>query len=238
MEKILKNIIFIIIPIFASVILALATIVFIYWFAYKLNKPVSNLLEDWAHFGDFFGGIIGSILTFLTLLTVILTLYYQREELITTRQELKESMRIASLQEESLRSQANAQNKSLFESGFMQMIEIHFRLIDSYKIGTRDGGQHFIQEIINLTEILRENNQYDFRNSMDYRMHRHLFHLSSIIDLIFKNSILTNEEQLHYLRIVQNVIGDKVIEFIRLTYHIHYLKSIREQLLKLCSDVA
>ncbi|TGK18386.1 hypothetical protein [Leptospira stimsonii] len=238
MKVLVEKFIFILIPTIAFILVITAVIVFTYWFAYELNKPISNLLEDWAHFGDFLGGTIGSILTFLTLLTVVLTLYYQREELSNTRQELRESMRIAALQEEALRSQANAQNKSVFESAFMQMTEIHFRLIDSYKIGNKDGSQNFAENILRLIKVLKENSEYDFRGIMDSRMHRHLFHFAAIVDLIVNNSMLSDSDQEYYIRVLQNIIGDNVIEFIRLAYSLQYFNNIRGQLLRLCSDVA
>ncbi|TGM45294.1 hypothetical protein [Leptospira biflexa] len=233
----MNKIIFILIPLIASFIVLFTSLAYIYWFSIKLNKQISTSPEDWAHFGDFFGGIISSILTYLTLLTVILTLYYQKEELSLTRKELEESRRISNLQEMSLRSQAISQRKSLFESAFMQMIEIHFKLLDSYKKDEKDGGQNFIENIVMLTKLLKNNNEYDFRNLMDIRMHRHLFHFASIVDLIYQNESLNLDEKKYYLNITKNIIGDTVIEFIRIAYHLPHLNKIREQLLQLCSDV-
>ncbi|TGN13478.1 hypothetical protein [Leptospira bandrabouensis] len=62
---------------------------FIFGF-YHYNFPfLTDDNELWAHFGDFVGGTLSSIFSFLTFLAILYTLHLQREELSLNREELR-----------------------------------------------------------------------------------------------------------------------------------------------------
>ncbi|MCT8335748.1 hypothetical protein NUH30_18830 [Leptospira sp. 85282-16] len=57
---------------------------------YKHNFPfLTDDNELWAQFGDFVGGTLSSIFSFLTFLAILYTLHLQREELGLNREELR-----------------------------------------------------------------------------------------------------------------------------------------------------
>lgn len=55
------------------------------------NKNPWGGPEEWAQFGDYFGGVVGPIIAFAAVLGVLLTIRIQREELNATRRELQNS---------------------------------------------------------------------------------------------------------------------------------------------------
>jgi len=209
---------------------------YIIWFWLINGYPISKNPDDWAKLGDYFGGVTNSLFSFITLMTVVITLYYQKRELILTRKELKASRKVASLQEKALSSQAKSQNKTVFESGFMQMIEIHFKLIESYQTGNVVGSQNFNNCLSRNVTELENNPSTDPLAYLDRRMYRHLFHLAGIIDLINSNLDKQENEQKRYIRILYNVLSDDLRNYIRVTLSHEYYRDIRTQLVMISNS--
>jgi len=70
----------------AVVISGVVTAYTIYFWGHKPGGPA-----EWAMFGDYVGGVANPLLGFLTIFLLILSLYYQSQELSATRQELAQS---------------------------------------------------------------------------------------------------------------------------------------------------
>ena len=98
----------------------------------------------WGTFGDFFGGTLNPILSFLALMVLLRTFSMQREELDLQREELKETKII-------LKEQSETQKRQRFESTFFELLKVHnqelenlckdelklqeiFRYIDDYSL--------------------------------------------------------------------------------------------------------
>lgn len=84
----------------------------------KLDKAPS-----FGTFGDFFGGVLNPILTFLMFMGVLITIVLQQKELRLTRQELKNSSK-------SLSAQAITQEKQRFENTFFSLLSQHNIALD------------------------------------------------------------------------------------------------------------
>jgi len=54
----------------------------------KFHGSLSDLQGDWGTFGDFFGGVLNPILSFLALIAILVTINLQSQELQETRSEL------------------------------------------------------------------------------------------------------------------------------------------------------
>lgn len=80
--KILKE------PISLFAILAFSIVVGLYFFQFR-NKPLSLLNEHWGTFGDFVGGVLNPIFSFLGLMALLFTIRLQSQELALTRKELE-----------------------------------------------------------------------------------------------------------------------------------------------------
>ncbi|WP_116053498.1 putative phage abortive infection protein [Pseudomonas qingdaonensis] len=75
-------------------------------------------------FGDFFGGVVNPILTFLTFMGLLITIVMQRVELRETRRELERSA-------SALGSQVHVAQRQSNENTFFKMLEAHGALVSS-----------------------------------------------------------------------------------------------------------
>lgn len=85
-----------------------------------------------GQWGDFFGGFLNPILTFITFMGVLITIVLQQRELRESREELKRSA-------EALISQNDVSSRQLFENTFFQMLTLHNNIVSSVDIHTHDG---------------------------------------------------------------------------------------------------
>lgn len=158
--------------------------VLILWFGsyWVIELKFSNY-EQKGQIGDMFGAI-NSLFSGLAFAGLIYAIYLQNKEIKLQKEELNKTREIAEAQEKALRSQAESQNLSVFQSSFTQMLEIHFRLMDSYSDDQETGSQRFNQRLIMAcNEDPKYFEEYVLKK-MDARMIRHLFHISNIIELI------------------------------------------------------
>ena len=70
--------------------ITVALLLVLYWGRFG-GGALSRKGEDWAYFGEYFGGTAGPILTFLTVLALVLTLVLQVRQLEDSREQLKAS---------------------------------------------------------------------------------------------------------------------------------------------------
>ncbi len=98
-----------------------ATVAVVSVFAINLIPAKGKGFGEW---GDFFGGVLNPLLTFLTFMGLLITIIIQQTELRESRTELKRSA-------DALRQQSNYQRKQNFESTYFQMIRTHQELVNS-----------------------------------------------------------------------------------------------------------
>jgi hypothetical protein len=79
---------------------------------------------DWGTFGDFVGGTLNPILSFLALMVLLRTFSMQREELDLQREELKDTKAI-------LKEQSETQKRQQFESTFFELLKVHNQALES-----------------------------------------------------------------------------------------------------------
>ena len=106
-----------------SVIVAALTGLGLLWFG--VRDP--ELFKGLGQWGDFFGGTLNPIFTFVTVLGLLLTIALQRKELSLTRNELIRSADALEIQSE----QINAQK---FENTLFQMLSMFNEIVDSIEI--------------------------------------------------------------------------------------------------------
>jgi len=70
----------------ASSMIVAAMIVMIYWF--EFGNELASDKTSFAQFGDYIGGVLNPLLTFLTVVLLIFSISYQLDELGLTRQEI------------------------------------------------------------------------------------------------------------------------------------------------------
>lgn len=55
------------------------------------GMPFSNSGSDWAAFGDYFGGVSGALLSFISIILVVYTIWKQQEQIKNTQKESQRS---------------------------------------------------------------------------------------------------------------------------------------------------
>ena len=89
-----------------------------------------------GQWGDFFGGSLNPVFSFLTFLAVLLTLVLQKTELALTREELKRSG-------DTMETQAKTAKQQTFEHTFFQMLNLHNTMLNSTGINDYKGRELF-----------------------------------------------------------------------------------------------
>lgn len=123
-------------------------------FRYALINPEEALEK--GGWGDFIGGTLNPILTFLAFIGVLLSIFLQRLELGLTRRELERSA-------DALEKQITSIEKQNFEVAFFQMLSTFNAIVESIDIYNKDSGMEssgrdcFRVFYTRLNKIYREN---------------------------------------------------------------------------------
>ncbi|WP_428028177.1 putative phage abortive infection protein [Altererythrobacter sp.] len=104
--------------------------------------------------GDFFGGVANPLLTFLTFIAVLATLWLQHEELGLSREELSRSAN-------ALEAQIESGKKQRVENTFFQLMSNHNEIVNSIDLVSRGKPTTFGRDCFSvfytrLTKIFRE----------------------------------------------------------------------------------
>ena len=111
----------------AAIVIFFVFLSYIIKFYFMLDYGISDDTAVWAQLGDYTGGLLNPILSFITLILLIKSLTLQNEANISLKNELKNSQKT-----ESIRS---------FESLFFNMLNAQKNLFDSFKIEFSQGGE-------------------------------------------------------------------------------------------------
>lgn len=87
--------------------------------------------EKWGQFGDFIGGTLNPILSFLGLIALLLTIVMQSKELEATTAELKRSATAQENTKEVLNKQSETITKQQFENTFFSLLEQHNKALEN-----------------------------------------------------------------------------------------------------------
>lgn len=163
-----------------------------------------NLLSigksSFGEWGDFFGGVLNPILTFLTFMGLLLTIVLQNRELRETRVEAKRSA-------DALVSQNEVSDKQLFEQTLFNMLSLHQQIlgaIDIYNTSTkqttlgRDCIKVFFERYTKEASGLGMGANFDNKS-----LEKELRHLDRIWDKFW---VSHKSELGHYFRFLYNII--------------------------------
>ncbi|MGJ0515136.1 MAG: putative phage abortive infection protein [Methylomicrobium sp.] len=139
----------------ASVFL-LITAVFGRYFTY-FKGDLSTEHGDWGTFGDYIGGTLNPILSFLSLIALLATIVLQSKELKLTRKELKRSASAQVQTKEILDKQSETLTRQQFESTFFSLLDQHNQVLYSFRDAILAGEKYsklaFIRHIIFKMDI-------------------------------------------------------------------------------------
>lgn len=153
--------------------------------------------KEAGQFGDFIGGTLNPILTFLTFMGLLVTIVLQQQELADTRVELKKSADALEKQSEALDNQLTAIHRQNFEATFFQMLTFHNNLVNATDIQLRNG------LVIKGRDCFKH-----FYNSLKEQYERHLHedekkHIFEAHRLFWKDF---QQDLAHYYRYLYNII--------------------------------
>ena len=86
---------------------------------------VHKNIKDFGQWGDFFGGILNPILTFLTFIGLIITIILQQIELKESREEFKRTA-------DALYEQKKHMEIQSFENTFFKLVDLHNNIIEKF----------------------------------------------------------------------------------------------------------
>jgi uncharacterized membrane protein len=113
------------IVVFASICVIAVSL--LYWFHFGSSIEADNAL--WGTFGDFFGGTLNPILSFLALITVLLTISLQKYELQLTNKEIEETNESSKIDS--------------FERSFFEMLRLHIFIVNDLTLITQKNNHGF-----------------------------------------------------------------------------------------------
>lgn len=184
-----------------------ATIVFI------LAGVLAYFDEAPGTFGDFVGGVLNPILTFLTFMGLILTIVLQQTELAESRVELAKSAT-------ALEGQLRALDRQNFEATFFQMLNLHNTIVNAMDVHRRnqdtlrgrDCFRHFVKELRGfydnnplpdeLDRIVKAHEQFweQFHGDLAH-YYRYLYNIIRFIDE-------TKVDKSRYMRVLRAQLSD------------------------------
>jgi hypothetical protein len=159
----------------------------------------SKAFADLGQWGDFFGGALNPILTFLTFLGVLITIYFQKAELSLTRIELDRSA-------SALESQLKALEDQSFENTFFRLLELHNTIVNSIDLKDRQGRETKGRDCFRVFYD-RLGRHYRTAENRAKRDSQSQIIDNDLLDFAYKNFWQDHQSELgHYFRFLFNVI--------------------------------
>jgi hypothetical protein len=158
-------------------------------------------LAKWGTFGDYVGGLSGSIFNFFSFVLLLLTILLQIQEMRYSREELERSAK-------ALNRQGKLQRHQNFENTFFQLLQLHHHhantlICDEKAEALLGGRQCFDYFYQNLKRIYQQKKtEFVFSPNLSY-----LESEQELIRKVYKKFYTENQEKLgHYFRNIYHII--------------------------------
>ena len=169
------------------------------YIAYFKNLSVTNDSATWGTFGDYLGGTLNPIISFLALIGLLYTIHQQAQEMQATREELKQAA-------EQQHRQADIFNLQQFESTFFSLLEQHNKVVERIEVESIYEKLHNIYNK-KIDQITKREPSEELSNSHAIKSINQHYELKSYFNLLFqilkfisislsKNSESNNSEDL------------------------------------------
>lgn len=166
----------------------LAVGIYVFNFYFVEDQSVSDKTADWGAFGDYFGGIIGTVLSFIAMVLLIRSLSLQNEANMALKTQLDNSERT-----EAIKS---------FESLFFNLIESQNTLIDRFEIYHFHNGK--IAKLLGAEAVVRLEDEIHHMRSLNFNDQQ----ISQMIDHLDEDDRFYNV--LRPFSVSVNVISDNL----------------------------
>ena len=215
---------FIILLVIAGFSIISFAVVWFRYFNFFSGTPYSTNPNDWGVFGDYFGGVLNPILSFLTIILLLYTikqtsdaLQQSKEELILSREAIeatKEELHFAhktyDAQKEALQIQNNYIQQQNFENHFFSLFSILKEKISSFEYDGAKGYSAY-SKLCNILNFKIRSTKFS-QNGTPLIMPRErlenmpLFEtiLSNLLFFISETSIINNKQK--WVEIVKSIL--------------------------------
>ena len=176
------------------------------YIAYFKNLSVTNDSATWETFGDYLGGTLNPIISFLALIGLLYTIHQQAQEMQATREELKQAAEQQRQQVEQQSRQSEIFNLQQFESTFFSLLEQHNKVVERIEVESIYEELHNIYNK-KIDQITTRKPSEELSNSHAIKSINQHYELKSYFNLLFqilkfisislsKNSESNNSEDL------------------------------------------
>ncbi len=148
------------------------------YIAYFKNLSVTNDSATWGTFGDYLGGTLNPIISFLALIGLLYTIHQQAQEMQATREELEQAA-------EQQRRQADIFNLQQFESTFFSLLEQHNKVVERIEVESIYKELHNIYNK-KIDQITTHKPSEELSNSHAIKSINQHYELKSYFNLLFQ----------------------------------------------------
>ncbi len=148
------------------------------YIAYFKNLSVTNDSATWGTFGDYLGGTLNPIISFLALIGLLYTIHQQAQEMQATRDELERTAEQQSRQSEIF-------NLQQFESTFFSLLEQHNKVVERIEVESIYEELHNIYNK-KIDKIITREPSEELSNSHAIKSINQHYELKSYFNLLFQ----------------------------------------------------
>lgn len=123
-----KYIYFLAVVAIVPIVMVVASVVLHFQFGYNIpwiDIKFHETAAHWGQLGDFVGGILNPLLSFVAFIAVLINLVLQRRDLSLAREEAREANKTQKLQSRIFEKQNQAVERQNFESTFFRLLDMH-----------------------------------------------------------------------------------------------------------------
>ena len=155
------------------------------YIAYFKNLSITNDSATWGTFGDYLGGTLNPIISFLALIGLLYTIHQQAQEMQATREELKQAAEQQRQQVEQQSRQSEIFNLQQFESTFFSLLEQHNKVVERIEV---ESIYEKLHDIYNkkLYQITTRKPSEELSNSHAIKSIKQHYELKSYFNLLFQ----------------------------------------------------
>ncbi|PTY38565.1 hypothetical protein BGP77_11500 [Saccharospirillum sp. MSK14-1] len=185
-----------------GILSALPILLIVLQYRYSFPGEITLDHEKWAQFGDFFGGTLNPILGFLSFIALLVTIYFQRQEIQLTRIELVKSTEAQKESANALKEQVQFTEIQKFENTFYSMLSHLQKIEESINILTNQRERSSFSLLLNEIDYLKVIDTEVLRNKLNYQFDRgqdqYFIFLYQILKFVNEN--LPRDWQLYRIR--------------------------------------
>lgn len=182
---------------------------------YSFAGPLSTSQELWGQFGDYLGGTLNPLFTFLTLLAILFTIVLQARELHFSTTELRHSS-------QALRSQSHTLQIQQFENAFFQLLHLHNAIVNELDLRERGNRENVTSRGRDCFRVFVDRYKVHLKQESDTE---NIKSLEKAYDTFYRDN---QHEVGHYFRLLYNIV--KFVDRAAITNKKFYTNLIRAQL--------